>query len=72
MAETTKTSEICDLSDLPIGQCACRIHGPKVDPQELGFIARYDGECAGCGLAFEEGERIANLGGGYGHVQCQY
>lgn len=50
-------AEICDLSDLPADQCACRIHGPSDGrhqsdvPSGPQTIAKYDGECIEC---FEE------------------
>lgn len=61
---------ICDLSDLPVEQCACRIHGPKDEPKLLGFLAKYSGVCGGCGHRYHPGDRIADIGGSYGHLDC--
>lgn len=69
----------CDLSDLPVDQCACRLHGPqetaRLDVELVGqpFPARYPGECAACGGRIDEGDPIcgARDGGtrlGYAHA----
>lgn len=58
-------SERCELSDLPVDQCACRIHTPQPAPRVVRdyvitarFPARFDSECDGCGDAMVEGELI--------------
>lgn len=56
----------CDLSDLPVDQCACRIHAPKPDPSDMRafvvtarFPARFNSRCDGCDKAMAEGDPIA-------------
>jgi len=64
-------SERCELSDLPVEQCACRIHAPKPDSLAwrdhvitARFPARFDSECDGCGNAMDEGDPIARTDAG--------
>ena len=62
-------SERCDLSDLPVDQCACRIHAPQPrvrDSWRTGeysitarLPARFNSECDSCGEAVSEGDPIA-------------
>jgi hypothetical protein len=57
-------SDRCDLSDLPVDQCACRKHNPPAwQTKDRGvlarFPARFDSKCADCGLATCEGDTIA-------------
>ena len=66
----------CDLSDLPVEQCACRIHGPK-EPIELPpsghvFMARFDGECRECNEPIEAGVHLIvhSIMSGYVHEGC--
>jgi hypothetical protein len=73
-------SERCELSDLPVDQCACRIHAPtepptlsqRIDGRVLAtFFARYDGRCADCNEPLVAGERICNIEHlGYVHEDC--
>jgi hypothetical protein len=54
-------AERCDLSDLPVGQCACRIHGPKTERPEATGVraqARYPGHCEGCSERIQVGDTI--------------
>jgi hypothetical protein len=60
----------CELSDLPVDQCACRIHAPKPDPQQAfvivaRFPARFDGNCENCDNRMHEGDPIARTQDGY-------
>ncbi len=59
-------SERCELSDLPVEQCACRIHLPEPDPGEsrnhmiqARFPAHFDSYCDGCGAVMSQGDPIA-------------
>ena len=63
--------ERCELSDLPVDQCACRVHAPKPDPLAwrdyvvvVRFPARFDSRCAGCEKPMAEGDLIARTDGG--------
>jgi hypothetical protein len=73
----------CDLSDLPVEMCACRIHGPADEPARIGssggevppegvaFTAQYFGVCADCRDPVHPGDRIVSDGqGGYWHQEC--
>ena len=65
----------CELSGLPVDQCACRIHAPKPPTSKyvitVRFPARFDSECDGCGNAMDEGDPIARTDGGdYICVKC--
>jgi len=56
--------ERCDLSDLLVTECACRLHATPEPAYEAGeittrFSARFDSECDGCGGQIYEGDRIA-------------
>jgi hypothetical protein len=61
----------CDLSDLPVDQCACRVHGPAETPSDgpppgLLFEAKFPGRCTSCGERIEPGDLITADGrGGY-------
>jgi hypothetical protein len=55
----------CELSDLPVDQCACRIHAPNPYASERNdiavtarFHARFRSECDSCGNAMSEGDLI--------------
>ncbi len=54
----------CDLSDLLVTECACRIHG-KPEPRAAAddivarFPARFDSNCDNCGRRMREGDPIA-------------
>lgn len=71
--------ERCDLSDLPVDQCACRVHAPtepptlsqRIDGRILAtFFARYDGRCDSCDQSFVS-ERICSIENlGYVHEDC--
>lgn len=65
--------ERCDLSDLPVDQCGCRVHKPgqaydarqariDVNPGAAGygepFAARFHGRCQACGDGIAPGETI--------------
>lgn len=67
-------SERCDLSNLFIDECACRIHGPKesaATPTGIVISARYSGLCADIGDDIEPGELIVMRDNGrWAHVQC--
>ena len=72
-------TERCDLSDLPVDQCACRIHGPK-EPKPTtgsgrGFPAAYGGRCDVCGDRIHVGDLIAiaygMVAGAWAHADCQ-
>lgn len=61
------TIERCDLTDLLVDQCGCRIHRGGQTPAEEAardrkpgrwIPARYPGTCTCCGLAFEENRDI--------------
>lgn len=61
----------CELSDLPVDQCACRVHAPKPDPLAwrdyvvvARFPARFTSECDGCGAQMLEGQTIARTDDG--------
>lgn len=46
-------ADICELSDLPVDQCACRVHAHAeteidADPWRGAVVAKYDGECVEC------------------------
>lgn len=64
-------SERCELSDLPVDQCACRIHTPP-EPERsqrdyvitARFPARFDSECDACGNAMDQGDPIARTDDG--------
>jgi len=62
----------CDLSDLPVDQCGCRIHAPEEKPDRgAEFEARYAGTCAECDGGFGDGEWIVRHPlGGYVHSTC--
>lgn len=64
--------ETCELSDLPVEQCACRVHGPKDVPARVSpIVARYRGLCMECRIEIEVGERIiGSTAGRYVHEDC--
>jgi hypothetical protein len=73
---------VCDLSDLPESQCACRIHGPTLSPEAripsrprsrryappVAFPARYPGTCDECREDIEPGDQIVSAGLAYVHA----
>jgi len=65
----------CELSDLPVGECACRIHGPATGRDGSGdepprpFRAQFRGWCAGCEDQIEPGDMIV-AAEGYLHEGC--
>jgi hypothetical protein len=67
-------STLCELSDLPVDQCACRIHDPEtvnpahgVTPRE----ARFNGVCVECREAIAPGDLIVGALIGWLHRECQ-
>jgi hypothetical protein len=65
----------CELSDLPVDQCACRIHGPREEPPPGGqiYAARWRSRCRECLESIEVGALITPsplVGGGYVHEEC--
>lgn len=56
-------SQRCELTELLVDQCACRLHRAPVPPPApeilAHFVARFDSRCAGCGEWMHEGDRIA-------------
>jgi len=65
-------SDRCELSDLPVLQCACRVHTPNPYASEhtstvivARFRARFDSECGGCGNPMDQGDPIARTQDGY-------
>jgi formylmethanofuran dehydrogenase subunit E len=54
---------VCELSDLPEDQCACRIHEkPQLRLQPIVIVAcfdaRFDSNCDECGEQIHEGDPI--------------
>lgn len=65
-------SERCELSDLLVAECACRIHGPK-DPMIVAgyaFEARFEGACRRCWESIDVGDDICLHDGAYVHAHC--
>ena len=71
----------CDLSDLPVEMCACRIHAPAppastgLDRLGLPFEAQYPGRCSDCDRGIREGDLIQRAAedgepAGYVHEEC--
>jgi hypothetical protein len=70
----------CELSDLPVEQCACRIHAPaekrparpERDAPPQVIRARFAGVCPACEGRIVAGEAIVRSGaaGGYVHEGC--
>ena len=65
----------CDLTDLPVDQCACRLHAPQAPaghvrtvehPRPGWFEARYPGQCRACGEPFTAGTHITGTDGSDG------
>ena len=67
-------SERCELSDLPVEQCACRVHGPQESAPSVpssAFWARYPGVCPECDEEIEPGDMIRyGMDGRYVHAEC--
>lgn len=66
----------CDLSDLLVEECACRVHGPaEPAPGRPGPViaARYPGRCSGCDGPIVVGDPIRHAGtdGAYVHEGCE-
>lgn len=71
---------LCDLSDLPADQCACRIHAKPeqaINPQSpmilagYGFEARFPGVCPACDEEIEVGMDICRTTDAtYVHAEC--
>jgi hypothetical protein len=61
----------CELSDLPVSQCACKDHAPIRDSWRTGeysIVARhpshFNSECDGCGNPIDQGDPIARTDNG--------
>jgi hypothetical protein len=59
----------CELSDLPVDQCACRIHSaPAATFRDFAitarFPARFDSRCDYCEKPMAEGDPIARTDDG--------
>ena len=57
----------CELSDLPVSQCACKDHAPIRDPWRTGevtIVARFDSDCDSCGQDMHQGDLIGRTGDG--------
>lgn len=56
-------NERCELSDLLVDQCACRLHAPRPErtPYTIlaWFPAHFDSHCEECDRSMFRGERIA-------------
>jgi hypothetical protein len=62
--------ERCELSDLPVDQCACHVHAPTEPPT---MSQRIDGRIEDCDETFVSGERICNIEHlGYVHEDCAW
>ena len=62
--------ERCDLSDLPVSQCACMVHAREEREQPSAitawFPSRFDwSRCADCNDIISKGELIARTEDGY-------
>jgi hypothetical protein len=63
----------CELSDLPTGQCACRLHATPEPPDPFsrpGFTAYYHGTYPSCDGAISPGDRIVRHHDEYLHEEC--
>ena len=69
----------CDLSDLPVDQCACRVHAKpeQADPSNplvragYAFEARFSGRCPACDDDIDVGADICRTAEGeYVHAEC--
>jgi hypothetical protein len=65
----------CEITELPVGQCACRVHGASEpgagarvsgQPRPGWFEARYPGQCRECGEPFQPGTHITGTDGSDG------
>jgi hypothetical protein len=68
------TEDRCQLSDLPVSQCACRIHGkpePRPAPTGPHIVATYPGLCPRCDYTIEPGDRITRTDDGWQHTDCR-
>ena len=57
-------SDRCEISDLLIGECSCRVHAKAEPPSGLlvivaRFNARFDSRCGYCDRTMREGSPIA-------------
>lgn len=71
------SGERCDLSDLLVSECGCRIHAPvETERKTLSrvFPAQFPGKCAECREPIDVGDRITFVpmmrDGGYVHEEC--
>ena len=69
----------CDLSDLLVEECACRIHKPEqaINPSApwvaagWAFEARFPGRCPDCDDGIDVGADICRTPDGeYVHAEC--
>ena len=65
------TDERCELSDLPVAWCACRIHEVRSSLTRAGdyiitarFPARFNSYCEGCDAPMSAGAPIARTDDG--------
>lgn len=67
------SQERCEVTDLPKNQCAhCRSKPRSYAwPPGAWFLARYSGECAGCGDEIQPGDSIRPDGEGVGGYFCK-
>lgn len=58
-------SDICDLSELPVDQCACRIHAPAEPAGSASvayrFRANFTSRCDYCDKRIESGDDMAKM-----------
>lgn len=68
-------AERCEITELPVGQCACRLHGKPERPAGVRavelprpgwFVARYPGSCRRCFEPFTAGTHITGTDGSDG------
>lgn len=67
------SEERCELSELLVSQCGCRLHAKPDTAPVHTFTARYPGRCRECGEDIQIGQEIINSplsGGGYVHEEC--
>jgi len=65
----------CEMSDLPVEQCACRIHGPserrpRITRHGMPWEARFPGACEDCERRIHVGDSIMRTEDGYAHEDC--
>lgn len=57
----------CELSDLLISECGCRVHKPEVKAEttvKVWFLAQFDSRCQECGDKMTKGDRIGRTADG--------